>query len=162
MLIFFVLIFAIDFLTKYWVAHTISIIQPYLGYPFGGIGVINTALFKFSIVHTTNTGTAWGVLASHQGALLVFRVLITLGIIGYLFFANPPKKILLPLTCIVAGATGNIIDYFTYGHVIDMFYFIFYRYSYPIFNIADTAIFCSIVYLLINSKKIHFRAKDAA
>ncbi len=158
MVVLFAIIFSLDFLTKAWVAHKLPLIQPYLGYPFGGIGVIDTSLLKFSIVHTTNTGTAWGMLASYQGALLFFRILITGGIICYLLFFKTPKELIIPFTCIVAGATGNILDFFVYGHVIDMFYFIFYRYSYPVFNIADAAIFCSIVYLLLNSKKIRFRS----
>ena len=63
----------------------------------------------------------------------------------------------MPLTCIAAGALGNILDFFLYGHVIDMFYLIFYKYSYPIFNVADSAIFLSVMYLLFTSKKIKFR-----
>ena len=153
----FTLILFFDFCTKYWVAHHLPLIQPYLGYPFGGIGILNTAALKISIVHTTNTGTAWGLLSNYQGLLLFFRIAITGGILGYLIFFTPPKRLRMPLTCIAAGALGNIIDFFLYGHVIDMFYFIFYHYSYPIFNIADSAIFCSVIYLLLTSKKIKFR-----
>ena len=153
----FALILFIDFTSKYWVAHHLPIIQPFSGYPFGGIGVFQTSLVTFSIVHTTNTGIAWGMLANFQVLLLIFRILITAGIIAYLAFFKPAKYLRIPLTLIAAGACGNIIDYFIYGHVIDMFYFIFYKYSYPIFNVADASIFCAVVYLLFTSKKIRFR-----
>jgi len=150
----FALILFIDFTTKYWVAHHLPIIQPHVGYPFGGIGIFQSSLITFSIVHTTNTGIAWGMLADFQTALLIFRILITAGIITYLAFFKPSKHLQIPLTLIAAGACGNIVDYFIYGHVIDMFYFIFYRYSYPIFNIADASIFCAVAYLIFTSKKI--------
>jgi signal peptidase II len=153
----FALILFFDFSTKYWVANHLPLIQSYLGFPFGGIGILDTTLLKISIVHTTNTGTAWGFLANYQGMLLFFRILITAGIFTYLFFFKPPKKLLMPLACILAGALGNILDFFLYGHVIDMIYCIFYKYSFPIFNVADSAIFLSVVYLLLTSKKIKFK-----
>lgn len=140
----FFLVLILDFSSKYWVVH-------YL--PLGGIDVINTTLLKFSIVHVTNTGTAWGLLANYQIPLLIVRIIITAGLLGYLFFFKPAKYLLIPLFIIAAGALGNILDFFLYGHVIDMFYFIFYKYSYPIFNIADSAIFCSIAYLILLPKK---------
>lgn len=153
----FSLILFLDFSTKYWISHNVPLIQPFEGFPFGGIGVFDTEFVKFSIVHTTNKGIAWGMLANYQTALLICRILITLGIIGYLSFSKPPKQTAIPLTLVAAGATGNIIDYFLYGHVIDMFYFIFYTYSYPIFNVADSAIFCGVAVLLFSSKKIRLR-----
>jgi signal peptidase II len=154
----FALILFFDFATKYWVAHHLPLIQSYMGYPFGGIGVIDTTLFKFSIVHTTNTGTAWGLFANFQGFLLFFRLLITGGLLGYLFLFSPPKILQIPLTVIAAGAFGNIVDFFLYGHVVDMVYWIFYHYSFPIFNIADSAIFCAVMFLFFFSKKIKLRS----
>lgn len=154
----FILILFFDFSTKYWVAHHLPLIQLYTGFPFGGIGIIDTLLFKASIVHTTNTGTAWGFLSNFQGLLLYFRIFIAAGILGFLLFFKPPQRLLTPLICILAGAVGNIIDFFLYGHVIDMIYLIFYKYSYPIFNIADSAIFLSVAYLLFVSRKVKFRS----
>jgi signal peptidase II len=153
----FALVLFVDFTSKYWVANHLPIIQPFLGYPFGGIGVFKTSWITFSIVHTTNTGIAWGMLANFQVLLLVMRMLITAAIIVYVAFFKPAKGLRIPLTLIAAGATGNIIDYFIHGHVIDMFYFIFFRYSFPIFNVADVTIFCAVVYLLFTTKKIRFR-----
>lgn len=101
----------------------------------------------------TNTGTAWGLLSNFQVPLLILRIVIVGGILGYLLFFKPAKHLRLPLFAISAGALGNIIDYFLYGHVIDMIYFIFYKYSYPIFNVADSAIFLAIAYIIFSPKK---------
>ncbi len=149
----FALILFADFTSKYWVAHHLPLIQPFYGFPFGGIEVLETSLLKISVVHTTNTGTAWGLFSNFQGFLLFVRIAITGGILGYLTLAKPPKYLQMPLAIIAAGALGNIVDFFVYGHVIDMFYFIFHKYSYPIFNVADSAIFCSVAYLFFTSKK---------
>lgn len=149
----FLLILFVDMTSKYWVSHHLPLVQTFLGYPFGGIGLLNLSWLKISIVHTTNTGTAWGILADKQLLLLIFRILISLGIYSYLVFLKPPKQIAYAFTCILAGAIGNIIDFFLYGHVIDMFYCIFGSYSYPIFNVADSAIFVAIVYMLFSSGK---------
>ena len=140
-------ILLLDIASKYWIVHHLP------EFPYGGIPVINTTLLKFSIVHMTNTGTAWGLFSNFQIPLLIVRILIISGLLGYLLFCNPAKYLRLPLFIITAGALGNILDFFLYGHVIDMFYFIFYKYSYPIFNIADSAIFCSIAYLILFPKK---------
>jgi len=151
-IVFFFLILLLDFASKYWVVHNLPYIQTYAGFPFGGIGIINTAFFKFSIVHMTNAGTAWGLFSNFQIPLLIVRMVVTVGILIYLLFFQPQKFLRIPFFIIAAGALGNILDFFLYGHVIDMFYMIFYHYSYPVFNIADAAIFCSVAYLILRPK----------
>jgi signal peptidase II len=152
----FVLLLFIDFISKYWVANHLPIVQHFLDYPFGGIGIFKAPWMTFSIVQATNTGIAWGMLANFQVLLLVMRILITGAIIVYIACFRPAKGLGISLTLIAAGATGNIIDYFIHGHVIDMFYFTFFRYFFPIFNVADMTIFFAVAYLLFTTKKIRF------
>ena len=149
----FTLVLFLDFCTKYWIVHHLPLMQLYGGYPFGGIGIFQTVPFTLSIVHTINTGTAWGLFSNYQMLLLILRILITAALLVYLCIFKPAKFFQLPLLFVAAGAMGNILDYFLYGHVVDMIYCVFYKYSYPIFNIADSAIFCSVAYLLFFSKK---------
>ncbi len=127
-------------------------------FPYGGIPVFKDLLgIDFSLVHQTNTGAAWGLFAHWQGVLLFFRLSMVAMIFSYLFFFNKNPIRRFPLLLILSGAIGNIIDYFVYGHVIDMFCFTFWGYSYPVFNIADSAIFCGAALLLIqsSSKKVY-------
>jgi signal peptidase II len=42
---------------------------------------------------------------------------------------------------IMTGAFGNVFDCYYYGHVIDMFHFLFWGNSYGVFNFADLLIF---------------------
>jgi signal peptidase II len=118
-------------------------------YPYGGIGIFRGWHgIDFSIVHVINRGAAWGVFSSLQEYLFYARMAIIGGLLSYLFFvpASVYRKFCLML--IATGAIGNVADYFIYGHVVDMFYFIFWGYSYPVFNLADSFIFMGIVLLL--------------
>lgn len=128
-------------------------------YPFGGIGVFRGWHgIDFSIVHVINKGAAWGVFASLQEYLLYARVAIIGGLLSYLFFVKATAFRKFSLMLITAGAFGNVVDYFIYGHVVDMFYFIFWGYSYPVFNIADSAIFLGIALLIGEALFAKFRS----
>ena len=51
------------------------------------------------------------------------------------------------------GALCNILDYFFYGHVIDMLHFVFWGYDYPVFNVADSFICIGVFWLFFASLK---------
>jgi len=121
-------------------------------YPYGGIGVFrNWHGIDCAMIHVVNKGAAWGVFASLQDYLLYARVAIIGGLLTYLIFVKASVYRKFGLTLIASGALGNVVDYFVYGHVVDMFYFRFWEYSYPVFNIADSAIFLGIALLLIET-----------
>jgi signal peptidase II len=155
----FLIIILIDQATKLFVDFNIPKISwMNVVYPYGGIAVFKDFLgIQFSIVHETNLGGAWGLLSDHPTVLLSIRIAL-ISILGcYLIFAKASQAHKWPLTLILAGAIGNVIDIFIYSHVIDMFYFKFGSYSYPVFNVADSFIFIGIVWIifqgLFSSKK---------
>lgn len=152
-LIFGTLVFVVDLITKFLTQEylPLSYHHAYF-YPYGGIGMFKNFLgIEFSINHAVNRGAAWGVLSEYQTYLLIVRILFVVGLFAYLLFFNENNSKQIPLVLILAGALGNICDYFFYGQVIDMFHFIFWGYDYPIFNVADSAIFIGIVWLFILS-----------
>ncbi len=122
-------------------------------YPYGGIPVFRNFLgIEFSLSHLTNTGAAWGAFGDKTFWLLTLRLLLISGlIVFYLRFNQVPKR-QIPLTLIIAGALGNVLDLAFYGHVIDMFHFIFWGYDYPVFNIADSAICIGAASLILSRK----------
>ncbi len=142
-----------DFFSKAYVyAHFPLIHHTYNGYPYGGVGIFQGFFgIDFSINYAANKGAAWGFFSSYQEYLLYFRILVIAALFVYAYFFNKERKKFLPFTLILAGAIGNVIDFFLYGHVVDMFYFKFGNYSYPIFNIADSAIFCGTLWLIMQS-----------
>jgi signal peptidase II len=129
-------------------------------FPYGGISVFQNFLgIDFCIHHVTNRGAAWGVGGGLQDLLMIVRICVVLGLIVYMRVSSKAREYRYPMTMIVAGGLGNIIDYFIYGHVVDMFHFFFWGYSYPVFNIADASIFLGIVWMLYHSL---FRKKESA
>ncbi len=162
-----IFLFMADAMLKAYIHHEIPLITASApAYPYGGIGVFRGWHgVDFSIVHVVNKGAAWGVFASVQKYLLYARVAIIGGLLAYLLFVKASAYRKFCLLLIATGAIGNVIDFFVYGHVVDMFYFIFWGYSYPVFNIADSAIFVGIVLLIaegIVNKLRSFRSSKQA
>lgn len=123
-----------------------------LQYPYGGIGVFRNFLgVEFSINHVTNTGAAWGMLGHYQTPLVFLRIFLICALCLYCFFYRGRGLHLLPLLLVIGGAIGNVLDYFIYGHVIDMFHFVFWGYDFPVFNMADSAISIGIAALFLLS-----------
>ncbi len=153
-------IFLFDYVSKALVAFLLEPPQ-YSSpvFPFGGIGVFKNFLgIDFCIHHVTNKGAAWGLLSAYQEILLLFRICVIIGLIVYMIRSPKAKAFYIPLVLIITGAMGNVIDYFLYGHVVDMFHFILWGYSYPVFNIADSSIFCGIAWICLDS----YRKKECS
>lgn len=139
-----------DLLSKYW-THTNLPLLSYssMEYPYGGIALFHNFFgINFSLNHATNKGAAWGIFAQFQYALVFLRLILIASLLVYLFLYNEKRSWQLPLVLIITGAIGNILDFFLYGHVIDMLHFVLWGYVFPTFNISDSAIFLGIVSLI--------------
>jgi signal peptidase II len=118
-------------------------------YPYGGFGIFrNWHGVEFAITHVMNRGVAWGLLSSMPEYILYIRLLFIGGLLGYLLFAQESRFKKTCLAMVMSGAVGNVLDYFLYGHVVDMFHFVFWGFRYPVFNIADSAIFLGITLIV--------------
>ena len=148
-------ILAVDFVSKWMVNFYF---QPSelssIFFPFGGVSIFQNLFgIDFCIHHVTNRGAAWGIGSGMQDLLLIVRIAVVVGLAAYVRLSHKAREYRYPLIMIIAGGLGNILDYFIYGHVIDMFHLFFWGYSYPVFNIADASIFLGIVWLLLHSFK---------
>ena len=157
-------ILGIDILSKMYTYNHITLLSlssPF--YPYGGIAVFkNWFGIDFSINYAMNKGAAWGIFSSFQEYLLYARLLIMGGLLSYLLLVRMSYLKKFALFCVLTGAVGNVIDFFLYGHVVDMFNFSFWGYSFPVFNVADSIIFCGVACLLLQSpleKRFSFFAK---
>ncbi len=143
-------VFLADQISKYFTQQMIPLMGGY--YPYRGIPVFQDFFgIEFSIVHATNRGAAWGMFAEYQDWLMGLRIILIAALILYLLFFHRRGSYTIPLTLITVGAFCNIIDYFLYGHVIDMFHFVLWGYDFPVFNIADSAICIGVFWLFIVS-----------
>ncbi|MBS4167563.1 signal peptidase II [Parachlamydia sp. AcF125] len=121
-------------------------------YPYGGVPVFQNFFgIQFSLNYVENRGAIGGIFADFQEYLLIFRILLIIFLFCYLLFYRYEKKLELPFALIIGGAIGNIVDYFLYGHVVDMFHFVLWGYDYPVFNLADSAICIGIGWIFIHS-----------
>ncbi len=96
-----------------------------------------------SIVHARNYGGAFGFLSQHGAAAYIFLVLpivIIAGLLYYLLRYQHTETVKFSLTCILAGALGNMYDRLRYGYVTDFIDFYYKQYHWPAFNIADMSI----------------------
>ncbi len=140
-------IFFLDFFTKRWIVYHVPL------FPYGGISVFENFFgVKFTIVHAINKGAAWGLFDSFPHLLLIVRFILIGGLLAYLVLAKPQKRVEIPLVMCVAAAIGNITDFFLYGHVVDLFYFILWGYSFAIFNVADSILCCSLIFLALTRR----------
>ena len=147
------LVLVLDQVTKGLVYVYLPVIDPTsYWYPYGGIPVFKDILgIEFSINHMTNTGAAWGILGNYQLPLIVLRIGLIFALFIYLLYFNHHSSWRLPFILIIAGALGNVIDFFLYGHVVDMLHFVLWGYDFPVFNVADSAISIGIISLFLLS-----------
>lgn len=102
----------------------------------------------FSLAYVKNTGAAFGFGADGNA---LFRQILFLALpvifCGWIFYMlvktlRGPFYMSLAYALILAGATGNLIDRFTLGYVVDflMFYWKNEANHFPAFNVADSCI----------------------
>ena len=110
----------------------------------------------FYLTHVRNTGAAFGLFSdAPQLYRLVFFIsvsLVAVGIIvGFYRKLSPGDRLAaLALGLILGGAVGNLIDRIFRQEVIDFLHFRIWRgYSWPDFNVADSAIVVGVGFLVL-------------
>jgi signal peptidase II len=109
----------------------------------------------FNITYVRNTGVAFGVFSSIsspvKSIILSGFAMLAAGLVIAYSFRTPLRNRLLhvALALILGGALGNLYDRLVYGYVVDFLEFYVGRYSWPSFNVADSAISIGVVLLAI-------------
>lgn len=149
----------LDQMTKTVIVHTIQL--------HGSITVIRGF---FDLVHIRNRGMAFGIL-NRPGAdfSYYFLIAVTFIAVGLLFFwflkiKGKEPYLIVPLSFILGGALGNLVDRIWQGHVIDFLDVYSGSYHWPAFNVADSAITVGTLWLaiLILFKRPPVQKKKAA
>lgn len=111
----------------------------------------------FDITYTQNPGAAFSMFINLPPAirLLMLCALSTIACVVLLVLLAQSEKITLmsfALSLILAGAAGNLIDRaWRAGRVIDFIRVHYYDASYPIFNVADSAITVGVALIILSS-----------
>jgi signal peptidase II len=146
----------LDQMTKLMVVDNLMLYQRIPVLPF----------FDFVLLH--NTGAAFSFLADAPGwqnwLFTGVAAIVSIGITWWLVtLPRTGRKVLaLGLALVLGGAIGNVIDRVTYGYVIDFLLFYYRDWSYPAFNIADSAITCGVVLILFDGVFLEKRRHSAA
>lgn len=119
--------------------------------------------YIMDLTYVRNTGMAFSLFRDHTWVLTILSAAVSLVLIGALvkgFFRHPLGRV--PLSLIIAGAIGNIIDRAAFGYVTDMFRTLFVDFA--VFNVADICVTVggalAAIYLLFFYEKLE--AKEGA
>jgi signal peptidase II len=139
------IVYPLDQLTKYWINTTVEFAER-----------IEVIPGLFDITHARNAGGAFSFFAN--GPLeyrMVFFVGTTLFAIVLLlvFFRKLRSDEVLSATAlgvVLGGALGNLTDRLRFGEVVDFLdVHLFGGYTWPTFNVADSAIVIGVILLIV-------------
>jgi len=133
----FIVVFIIDQVVKYGFAN--------LGWDVDGP--------YMSLKLAYNYGVAFSMFAFLEHYLKYIQLSIVLIAMIYLFMNKTVfKEYYLPIALLFAGGLSNILDRFTYGGVVDYFYW-HYGFEFAIFNFADVMIDLGVVIIIYKQIK---------
>lgn len=129
------LVFAADRFTKWLVETRVSFTDTYTVIP--GF---------FDIIHTQNTGMAFGLFAGSTSGLrpLILSALsvAAIALVGAMLWKarQMDRLSVTGLALVLGGAAGNVFDRIAWGRVTDFLEFYIGSLHWPTFNLADSAI----------------------
>lgn len=94
------------------------------------------------LYRTHNLGVAFSMLSGMDGWFIVGLRLLIVAFVLWMWRRTDEGHQFAHLgyALIIAGALGNIIDRFVYGHVVDYVLFYTQTWSFAVFNLADACI----------------------
>ena len=138
------LIVVLDLWTKALATESLSLYRP----------VELTSWLNMTLAH--NYGAAFSFLSDAGGwqrwLFTGLASVVTLVLIGWLLRLPTSEKLTAAALClIIGGAVGNLIDRVINGYVVDFIDVYVNDWHWPAFNVADSAITCGVILLLLDS-----------
>ncbi len=151
-----VVVLVLDQLTKLAITDNLSYLQRVAVLPF------------FDLVRLHNPGAAFSFLADASGwqttLLTTVSGVVSVALIWWL--ATLPRRghriLALGIALVLGGAIGNLVDRVLYGYVVDFLLFHYKDWSFPAFNIADSAITCGVVLILFDGVVLERRRERSS
>ncbi|MGS0764710.1 signal peptidase II [Syntrophomonas curvata] len=128
------LVLVIDQLSKLWIVHSFN--------PGESRAVWDQV---FYLTYVQNQGAAFGMLPGRSWLFLIGALLVIVVLIIFNSRYRQPNRMQIITGLIVAGAVGNLLDRVRLNYVVDFFDLGWW----PVFNIADMAIVCGAILLVI-------------
>lgn len=136
-------VIVIDQLTKLWIDSSMTLHER--------LPLIE-GFFDLTLAY--NPGAAFSFLADAGGwqrwFFTILSTVVTIILVVWLKRLPAHEKVnAVALALIIGGAVGNLIDRIAYGHVIDFLLVYYQQWSWPAFNVADSAISVGVVLMLL-------------
>ncbi|MGB6240977.1 MAG: signal peptidase II [Castellaniella sp.] len=132
----------LDQATKAWISQTLSYAERIPVLPI------------FDLTLLFNTGAAFSFLADGDGfqrwLFTGIALVVALVILRWLYTHQGQRLLCASLACILGGALGNALDRLMHGHVVDFLLFYWRDWYFPAFNVADIAITCGAILLILD------------
>ena len=96
-----------------------------------------------------NQGAAWSIFSNQTIFLISISLVILVVLFRYQVFFKMNKRNKIAFGLVYGGLLGNLLDRVLFGYVRDFLDFYIFKYDYPVFNIADIAIVCGLILLII-------------
>lgn len=122
----------------------------------------------FDLVHTRNTGIAFSLFADAgpfvaEVLLPIVSALAIVFVVAYFWrHTSEASGVRWALALILAGAVGNLYDRMLFGYVTDFLLFYVGDWSWPAFNVADSAITVGAGLLLLDAARKPSTTPDAS
>lgn len=135
-------VFVLDRVTKVIVERSMTLDQTIDLTPF------------FALTYVRNPGAAFGLFSTVPGPLRIPLLLVVTLVAFWVLFGylrdTPAHRrgMIAALGGVLGGAVGNLYCRMRYGEVIDFFHLHWGDLSWPMFNVADSAITVGVVVLL--------------
>ena len=161
-LVIIIIILALDQLSKYLIQINLS--------PVGTSMPVIDGFLQLTNVH--NTGAAWGMLEGFRWLFIPMTLIVAVALIYFMIRFRKKLTVFsrITLALLFAGAVGNFIDRTMLSYVRD-FLDITPWFSFPVFNVADSALSVGCVFLVIDAlflkekslfERISFKKEDAS
>lgn len=139
-------VIGLDAWTKFLASSHLLMFQP----------VEVTSWLNWRLAH--NPGAAFSFLANAGGWQRWFftglALVVSVFLLSWLFKTERHQRLLpTALSLVLGGAIGNVIDRLMHGYVVDFIDVHVGGYHWPAFNIADSAITCGIILLLLDAAR---------
>ncbi|PVZ70434.1 signal peptidase II [Pelagibaculum spongiae] len=132
-----------DQTSKYYAELLLEFARPIEVFPF----------FNWTLLY--NEGAAFSFLSDAGGWQRWFFSILagTVSVVIAVWLWKLPQHEKLngfALSCVLGGAVGNLIDRVRLGHVVDFLDFYYQNSHWPAFNVADVAIVCGVILMLLD------------
>jgi signal peptidase II len=150
------LVIVLDQYSKYWIVENFAEFEELVLLPI------------LDIMRLHNEGAAFSFLSDASGWQRWFFISLGIGVSAAILIwlrrlAPSGQHILAAgLALVMGGALGNVIDRVIWGHVVDFIRVHYGEWYFPAFNVADSAITCGAILLILDNFLEYGRKRGAA